>query len=68
MYSLEVNKLAMALSVPLIDIRSHFLKRKDYSDLICADGIHPNQEGHRLITNAIDTAVDRFIATNAITL
>jgi len=39
--------------VPVIDITSPFLRRKDYRDYLCSDGIHPNEEGHLLIADAI---------------
>jgi acyl-CoA thioesterase I len=36
-----------------IDIRSAFLKEEDYTKFICVDGIHPNEQGHKLIANTI---------------
>lgn len=36
-----------------IDVRSAFLKEVDYSKFICIDGIHPNEEGHKLIADTI---------------
>nr|WP_319487599.1 SGNH/GDSL hydrolase family protein [uncultured Caproiciproducens sp.] len=54
MYNLAVNRLAMLHSIPLIDISSAFLKTGNYQDLICDDGIHPNENGHRLIGETIE--------------
>lgn len=53
MYNLQVFKLGMALNVPVIDITSAFLFKKDFSEYLCMDGIHPNEKGHRLIADAV---------------
>lgn len=52
-YNNVVEKLAMAKQIPLIDIRSAFLKVKNYETLLCEDGIHPNEAGHSLILDTI---------------
>ncbi|HNX14646.1 MAG TPA: SGNH/GDSL hydrolase family protein [Oscillospiraceae bacterium] len=57
MYNLQVANLAKKLDVLFIDIRSIFLQEKNYERLLCEDGIHPNEEGHRLISNAIESAL-----------
>lgn len=56
MYNLELYRLASACNVPVIDITSCFLSKRNYSDYICEDGMHPNEEGHRLISDAIMAA------------
>lgn len=53
MYNLEVMKLATTMDVPIIDIRSAFLTKNHYQDLICIDGIHPNSAGYDLIYQTI---------------
>lgn len=53
LYNIEVMLLARKMEVPLIDIRRAFLQRNRYWNLICADGIHPNQEGYDLIYRTI---------------
>jgi lysophospholipase L1-like esterase len=53
MYSKEVEELAVKEKIPFIDIRSGFLNKKNFSDYLCADGIHPNEKGHLLISRAI---------------
>lgn len=53
MYSTVVEELAKKEQIPLIDIRSCFLKNENYSDYLCEDGIHPNEKGHLLISKAI---------------
>ena len=53
MYNLEVFKLSNRLGVPLLDITTPFLSRKDFREFYCEDGIHPNALGHHLIADAI---------------
>lgn len=53
MYNLKVVLLAKKLSIPLIDIRSAFLDKRKYKDLLCEDGIHPNKLGYELIYQTI---------------
>lgn len=53
MYSMAVEELAEEEEIPLIDIRSEFLRKNNYNDFLCTDGIHPNEKGHLLISNAI---------------
>jgi lysophospholipase L1-like esterase len=57
MYNMYVHRIAALLSVPIIDIRSAFLSKSDYSRYLCADGIHPNENGHRLISQTIKSIV-----------
>ncbi len=52
-YNIEVFKLATGYAVPIIDITSVFLEERNYTRFLCDDGIHPNEEGHRLIANTI---------------
>ncbi|MDR2355591.1 MAG: SGNH/GDSL hydrolase family protein [Clostridiales Family XIII bacterium] len=48
-YSGIVRALAESCHVPLVDVRAAFLALRDYRAGLCADGIHPNETGHRLI-------------------
>ena len=52
-YSIAVQKIAQSASVKLIDIRSAFLERRNYCDYLSADGIHPNEQGHSMISQII---------------
>lgn len=52
-YNIEVFKIALNNDIPIIDITSKFLEQKDYSLFLCEDGIHPNEEGHKIISEAI---------------
>lgn len=53
MYSTTVEELAAKEKIPMIDIRSGFMSKKNFSNYLCADGIHPNEKGHLLISRAI---------------
>ena len=49
MYSNAVARLAAQLNLPLADVRSRFLSRRDYSSLIARDGIHLTERGYALV-------------------
>lgn len=51
-YANHVAALAERLSVKLVDIRSRMLAG-DTEELVCVDGIHPNERGHRVIYEAV---------------
>jgi lysophospholipase L1-like esterase len=52
-YSGIVASLAKNCDVMLVDVRAAFLAQRDYRDSLCEDGIHPNGEGHRLISEVL---------------
>lgn len=56
-YNAEVCNLASEYRIPMIDIRSAFLKMRNYSECLCNDGIHPNEKGHELIAKTIADAI-----------
>lgn len=62
MYNLELFKLATELNIPIIDITSPFLVKRNYRELFCTDGIHPNKRGHSLIADTILNYVHKHIA------
>ena len=37
------------MNCALVDVRSAFLSSWDFTQLMCADGIHPNAEGQKVI-------------------
>jgi lysophospholipase L1-like esterase len=51
-YSNAVCNLARVSASLFIDIRDVFLSERDYGRLLCADGIHPNREGHAVMERA----------------
>jgi lysophospholipase L1-like esterase len=52
-YNMAVCRVAAELHAPLLDIRSAFLEQRDYNALLCEDGIHPNEKGHKLISSVL---------------
>lgn len=58
MYNLSLFRLAGELEVPIVDICTPFLRGRDFSDLLCEDGIHPSEKGHRLIFDAVTGYLD----------
>jgi lysophospholipase L1-like esterase len=52
-YNDAVWATALRNRCPVVDVRNAFLARKDYRDCLCADGIHPNGEGHRLMESVL---------------
>lgn len=50
-YSNIIEKTANKQKVDLVDIRQEFLLRRDYINLMCDDGVHPNIEGEQIIVN-----------------
>ncbi|MDR1565157.1 MAG: SGNH/GDSL hydrolase family protein [Oscillospiraceae bacterium] len=50
-YSKAVEELAREMGTYLVDIRSAFLANGGAAKLMCADGIHPNTAGQRIITS-----------------
>lgn len=59
-YNLAVCRIAQESGVPLIDISSAFLEKHNYQALLCEDGIHPNESGHRLISGVIGKTIQRL--------
>ncbi|WP_343363464.1 SGNH/GDSL hydrolase family protein [Listeria seeligeri] len=45
-YSNTISKIAGKTGSHLIDIRDSFLAEFHYEELLCIDGIHPNEAGH----------------------
>lgn len=60
-YSSTISRVARETGARLVDVRSDFLAEEDYRVYLCRDGIHPNEQGHKLIVNTLI----RFIAENA---
>lgn len=56
-YSRITERIADFFGAKLIDLRGAFLTNHSFGDLIGGDGIHPTEEGHKLICNTITNAV-----------
>ena len=48
-YNIEVFKLAINKDIPIIDITSKFLEIKNYSNLLCDDGISQMKKDTKLL-------------------
>ena len=53
-YNSAVQDIARNHGIELIDVRNEFLKRYDFRDCICEDGIHPNDRGQQLISGVLE--------------
>ena len=62
LYSDTIVKMSYMLGCRLIDLRSEFLRERDFDGLICIDGIHPNKKGHILMTKTLT----KYISENGI--
>lgn len=62
-YNEAVCRVAREEDIPLIDVRSAFLKKGNYSSYLCDDGIHPNEEGHKLIAGVIESELPELAMT-----
>ncbi|MEA4912843.1 MAG: SGNH/GDSL hydrolase family protein [Oscillospiraceae bacterium] len=58
-YSLAVNRIGEACGVPVADVRAAFLRLDDFLPYISDDGIHPNDDGHALITQTLSDFFER---------
>ena len=54
LYSAAIMKLALRRRFPVVDVRSYFLDKHNYGELISYDGIHPSEAGYALIHRAFD--------------
>ena len=60
-YSLEISSLARENDCRVVDVRSAFLDHGDYGELLCLDGIHPNDKGQMLIRETFMEFVDKYM-------
>lgn len=54
-YAIAVRNVARSERCALLDLRDALLAQPDYENLMCIDGIHPNDAGHKLLS---DTVID----------
>lgn len=62
-YNVKVCNIALEYNIPIIDIRTAFLEKRNYSDYLCNDGIHPNEKGHEIIAQVISNAIPKLEST-----
>lgn len=58
-YNLALMEVAAKHRLEIINLREIFLMQNNYTDFLCLDGIHVNEEGHLLMRQAIT----RFMQT-----
>lgn len=61
-YSLAIERLAAETGCPLVDFRSAFLEKRALLPYLCADGVHPNDAGQKLIHDVLKKAADAIPA------
>lgn len=61
-YATAVRDVAHETRTPLYDMRGAFLEHRRYPSLFCADGIHPNAQGHAVIAQAVIDQRDALAA------
>ena len=61
-YALAVRDVAEATGCPLLDMRDLFLAQIDFESYMCIDGIHPNELGHKLISDSISDFAAKKLA------
>lgn len=54
-YNAAVMRVAQECGCLLADVREAFLGQRHYEDLLCADGIHPNEKGHSLMESVLES-------------
>ncbi len=59
-YNAAILEVAAEMGIHVLDVRSAFLREPDYRIFLCADGIHPNQAGHRLMAARVGEWLERF--------
>jgi len=62
MYSGAIAGLAARKGLPLVDVRTLFLDKHNYKDLISDDGIHPSEQGYSLLYSAFGERLSRLEA------
>ena len=58
MYSGAIEKLAMRRNLPLVDVRTRFLDKHNYRELISEDGIHPSEKGYSILYAAFQERLE----------
>lgn len=65
LYSAAVSRLAARKGLPLVDVRSRFLDKRNYKQLISGDGIHPSREGYAIIFSAFRDRLEALSRADA---
>lgn len=63
MYATALEKIAAAFRLPVINIREKLLQIPKYSDYLCLDGIHLNENGQVFIKNIFNQRYNEYLST-----
>ena len=63
-YAYAAMEAARDAGCPVFDLRSIFLRQRDFDSLMSLDGIHPNPAGYQLITDTVLNAWQQSPAAN----
>ena len=61
LYSAAAVKMAIQTGAVVIDVRSAVLDKHNFRELLCEDGIHPNEKGRQLIWNVLGEFAGGFL-------
>ena len=56
-YNNRITDVCRRENVPTVDLREPFLLSHRFKHLLCADGIHPSEEGYALVDSTIANAI-----------
>lgn len=59
-YNLSIEHVAYTTDTPLLDVRGAFLNTPHYTDCLCEDGIHLNEQGHSTMANFFIDCANRY--------
>jgi len=59
-YSDAIKGIAAGRDIPLVDLREAFNSERS-EDLMCIDGIHPNEKGQRVIHDCFDAFMTNYL-------
>ncbi len=60
-YAIAVWDIAIEKNCRFLNVRAWMLEQLDFPDLMCADGIHPNENGHRAIADEVASHIEKFV-------
>ncbi len=60
-YSDAVHGISESREIPLLDLREAFLSQRKTEDLMCADGIHPNSRGQKVIRDCFEKFLGDYL-------
>ena len=50
LYNISLVEYAFKNSVQIVDMRKEMLLSENYRNLMCLDGIHPNEKGYKFMS------------------